>query len=166
MMNSVRNRNHRLRLLLFGVLLVLVMLLIFYMSSKNGTDSHEMSNVLSTSFFGRILTRILPMLTDNEITSLRKYAHIFEFFCLGMSSFLFFYELFWVRRHRLLRAALAASCWSFLYACTDEWHQTFVPERAGQVRDLGFDAAGFLPGVAVLCLAVWIFSRKKGGVSQ
>lgn len=155
-------RAHRLRLLLFGLLLLLVMLLIFYMSGRSGSDSQRMSDQLSDSLLGRILERILPLLTDNVRTSLRKYAHIFEFFCLGVCSFLFFYELFWVKMRRLLGTSLTAAGWSFLYASSDEWHQTFVPERAGRLSDLRFDAAGFLCGIALLCGIVWIRRKKRG----
>ena len=56
---------------------------------------------------------------------------------------------------------LTASLWSFLYACSDEWHQTFVPERAGRLSDLRFDAAGFLPGIALLCFILWQRSKKR-----
>ena len=154
-------RRHRKRLLLFGLLLLLIMLLIFYMSSKSGEDSRRMSDFLSFSFLGRLFKRILPPLTENETTSLRKYAHIFEFFCLGISSFLFFNELFWVSKRRLFKTDLMAFFWCFLYACSDEWHQTFVPERGGRISDLRFDGAGFLLGILLLSLAVWMRSRKK-----
>ncbi len=34
-----------------------------------------------------------------------------------------------------------------VYAVTDEFHQTFVPGRSGEVRDVCFDSAGALMGV-------------------
>ena len=166
MMKSENNLRHRVRLFIFGLLLLLNMLLIFYMSGKSGAASREMSDQLTQSLLGRILTRILPPLMENKTGTIRKYAHIFEFFCLGLSSFLFFYELFLARMHRLSRSVLAASCWSFLYACSDEWHQTFVPERAGQAKDLLFDSAGFLFGIAILGFSVFMRRRRKGGVPQ
>ncbi len=159
-------RSHRIRLLVFGMLLLLVMLLIFYMSGRSGSDSRQMSDQFSDSFLGRILIRILPLLTENDRTSIRKYAHVFEFFCLGISSFLFFHELFWRKNRRLVKSPLTASVWSFLYACSDEWHQTFVPERAGRLTDLRFDAAGFMTGIVLLCFAVWIRDRRKGRLAQ
>ncbi len=33
---------------------------------------------------------------------------------------------------------------SFLYAMSDEWHQTFTPGREGTLRDVGFDSIGIL----------------------
>ena len=63
-------------------------------------------------------------------------------------------------------AGLAASVWSFLYACSDEWHQTFVPERAGRISDLRFDAFGFLLGIALLYGIVWLRFKRRSGASQ
>jgi VanZ family protein len=40
--------------------------------------------------------------------------------------------------HALLTAALVA----VVYACSDEWHQTFVPGREGTLRDVAIDAIG------------------------
>ena len=33
---------------------------------------------------------------------------------------------------------------SFLYACSDEYHQTFIPTRGGSIRDVGVDLIGVL----------------------
>jgi len=41
---------------------------------------------------------------------------------------------------------------SFLYACSDEFHQTFVPGRAGQFKDVLIDTAGALIGLIVVTL--------------
>ena len=43
---------------------------------------------------------------------------------------------------------------SFLYACSDELHQSFVAGRDGKFADVGVDAIGFLT-VSILILAVW-----------
>jgi VanZ family protein len=44
------------------------------------------------------------------------------------------------KSHALLTAALIA----VLYACSDEWHQTFVPGREGTLRDVAIHAIGAL----------------------
>ncbi len=157
-------RTHRRRLLLYGLLLLAVMSFIFLMSCRSGPDSQLLSDQFSDSFLGKILSRILPLLTEDFRGSIRKYAHVFEFFCLGVCSLLFFHELFWVSRHRLLKAISSASIWSFVYACSDEWHQTFVPERAGMISDLRFDAAGFLCGIALLGSIMGIWKKRRSGM--
>jgi VanZ family protein len=74
----------------------------------------------------------------------RKIAHMGEYAIL----FLF-----------LLRALKGSFAWktltifviaavvSFLYATSDEFHQTLVPTRAGMIYDVGFDLFGILIGV-------------------
>jgi len=48
------------------------------------------------------------------------------------------------------RRALWSFCLTVAYAATDEWHQTFVPGRTGQPRDMLIDAAGALAALAWL----------------
>ena len=48
------------------------------------------------------------------------------------------------------RALILAFIITLLYAISDEWHQTFVPNRSGQVADVLVDAAGALS----VCLIV------------
>ena len=158
--------KHKRKLVLYALLLLAVMALIFYMSSKNGEESSQMSGWFAESFLGELLTKLLPRLTDNAITSLRKYAHIFEYLCLGITSFLFFYELFWLRSGRLAKACTASALWSLLYACSDEWHQTFVPARSGQLSDLRFDAPGFLAGIALAAIFAIRSSRNTRHASH
>ncbi len=63
---------------------------------------------------------------------LRKLAHMAEYAVL--------FAL--LRRASVGRAAAFAL--SVLYAVTDEWHQSFVPGRAGAATDVLIDAAGAL----------------------
>ena len=158
--------KHKRKLVLYALLLLAVMAVIFYMSSKNGEDSSQMSGWFAESFLGELLTKLLPRLTDNAITSIRKYAHIFEYLCLGITSFLFFYELFWLRSGRLAKACTASALWNLLYASADEWHQTFVPARSGQLSDLRFDAPGFLAGIALAAIFAIRSSRNTRHASH
>ena len=47
------------------------------------------------------------------------------------------------------RTVPAVTSWlvSTIYAATDEFHQTFVPGRSGELKDVCFDSAGALIGV-------------------
>ena len=160
-MTGITRRAHRLRLLLSGLFFLFTMLFIFYMSGQNGVDSADLSDRFLETGLGRLMDMLLPMLSDDAYMSIRKHAHIIEYFFLGISSFLFFYELFWEKAQRLYKTLLCASVWSFLYACSDEWHQSFVPERAGSFSDVRFDAAGFLAGIVLLFGIVWLKTRKE-----
>ena len=55
--------------------------------------------------------------------------------------------------HALLTAALVA----VLYACSDEWHQSFVPGREGRLRDVGIDSIG------AVVASLWLKSKSEVG---
>ena len=77
---------------------------------------------------------------------LRKLAHVFVYAVLARllaralirSTYWSWEKIFW--------ASLALS---FLYACSDEFHQTFVPGRGGSVRDVTIDTAGAWLGLGL-----------------
>lgn len=63
--------------------------------------------------------------------------------------------LAWLWWRALARAGVRwpaawALVWTLAYAAGDEWHQTFVPGRTGQARDVVVDAAGALAALAWL----------------
>ena len=150
-------RNRKL-LWLYGGLTLAVMGLIFYMSAKDATESGGMSKWLVETAFGRTLIRLLPRITDQgpEI-DLRKYAHMAEYAMLAVPSALFFRELL-LQRRVPLRALGCSLVFCFLYACSDEYHQTFVPGRAGAMVDVAVDMAGAAFG---LILVLLISLRRK-----
>ncbi len=142
--------HHQIRLWCYAFILLLVMACIYTMSSYNGEDSADMSSRLLDFYLVRYFMEHLPLLTSRVETSIRKYAHIAEYFCLGVSSFLFFYELFWKRKNRSCITTVLSVLHCFLYSCLDEWHQTFVADRAGRFSDVLFDSTGFLFGIILL----------------
>ena len=145
-----RNRKH---LWLYGLLTLAVMGMIFFMSAKDGTESGGMSKWLVETAFGRTLMRLLPSLTDRgPEMDLRKYAHMAEYAMLALPSTLFFRELL-LERRLPLRAAGCSLIFCFLYACSDEYHQTFVPGRAGTMIDVAVDMAGVAFGLVLVLLA-------------
>ncbi len=76
---------------------------------------------------------------------LRKTAHFFLFFVLGIFCYLFILE-FELTRENAFKLALV---YCFLYAVSDEIHQLFVPGRAGMVRDVLLDTCGSLIGIGI-----------------
>ena len=91
---------------------------------------------------------------------IRKYAHMFEYCMLGITSMLFMRELL-INRLGTPAAPLSAWVFSFLYACSDELHQYFVPGRAALLSDVAIDAMGFLPCVAAVYLVLWAVRRLR-----
>ncbi|HUW24012.1 MAG TPA: VanZ family protein [Patescibacteria group bacterium] len=77
---------------------------------------------------------------------LRKLAHMTEYAILFILSFRALRSTNSLSTRRNLIYALVISV---LYAASDEYHQTFVPGRAGRIWDVAIDTAGVLGGLAL-----------------
>jgi VanZ family protein len=73
--------------------------------------------------------------------------------------------LSWGRRPRL-RDALIAFGLAFLYALSDEWHQSFVPDRTGRLDDVVTDTIGALIGLALAWVALTWLARRRAQRSE
>lgn len=69
----------------------------------------------------------------------------------------------WPAGRPVLPIALAAFAFSVLYAASDEFHQLFVPGRAGLFTDVAIDSCGAAAG-AVLAACVACARRRKRGI--
>ncbi len=120
------------------VLLLFWMFLIFYLSSIP-----NLSSGLKEDFV------------------LRKFAHIFEFFVLASLFFNAFLKTKITSIKELKKGKKAG--WSafltFIYAGSDEFHQSFVFGRHGSFVDWLF--WDFLGIVIFLCVYFYFFSRAK-----
>lgn len=149
-------------MLIYGILTITVMVVIFLFSAQSGEESGDLSASFLVTFVGNVLKQILPPLTTHGFEyDIRKYAHLTEYLCLGMSMSLFFRELFANRR---LLAYLCAELGCFFYACSDEIHQIFIPDRVGCFQDVCVDAFGFTIGVFTVLITngIVLYMDKKG----
>ncbi len=117
---------------------------IFWFSAQPAAESTEMSDtvsrlILMIGFFHGDPAQYADLI---ELMSfpVRKAAHMTEylvFYCTVRFGLHFTYQTPDMKRR--LFAALAIV---FLYACTDEFHQLFVPGRAGRFTDVLIDCFG------------------------
>lgn len=77
---------------------------------------------------------------------IRKFAHIFEF---GVLTFLIFRILKYTEKRHIYWDLFWAFAFAILYAISDEYHQTFVPGRVGNYKDVLIDSIGGI-------IAVWL----------
>ena len=142
---------------LIWMLPVLVAVGIFFFSAQPGDDSAQLSsgfiqtvlNMLSkvNIFQNRDMEELLVILS----TPVRKGAHVTEYIILYLSLVLAMY----VSKLWKCRWVILALVFTFLYACTDEFHQTFVPGRAGRFTDVLIDSTG------ALAACIFLFYRMK-----
>ena len=147
------------RVLYWGITLVL-MILIFSFSAKNGTSSagmsigyaKELARILSFLGFFQIHSNAdLMMHAEAVHTFVRKTAHGFFTYKAGSCDVL-------DRKKAVLTAQLIYTG----YASTDEIHQMFVPGREGKVFDVMIDSCGAFCGIMVSLITQKLIEKKKG----
>ena len=127
------------------------MAVIFFFSARSGPESS-----MDIAWVGMLILRLvrpgfsgLPeaeqlAMAEGISFIVRKCAHATEYAILA--------GLYWHALKGSLSTSLrriTAMAWGFtvLYAITDEIHQTFVPGRSCELRDVCIDAAGALAGL-------------------
>jgi len=124
-----------------------VMFFIFIQSAMPGEMSGAESNIIAQFIAG--LTG-----WNEEVLSIlvRKAAHFTEYAVLGICLSI---------NMRDLQMNLACA-WIIgtAYAATDEFHQLFVPDRAGTLTDVLIDSAGVACGILVYVLFRQVRNKK------
>ena len=150
------------RILLTG-LTIFWMAFIFGMSGADGESSSGMSGAVCEFIADTVIEDFdeYSMSRQQEIISrmqfyVRKAAHMTEYAVLAilLPVTLSMYGVSWKTLVWL------GPLLSILYACTDEYHQTFVPDRRGSPRDVLIDSVGILAG-SLLLQALRRFRRAR-----
>lgn len=139
---------------------ILMMAAIFWFSAQPADVSTEMSDGVTRILLMMAEAVGLMELSPEKIyglcvllsTPVRKCAHITEYALLYLTV-LFGLKHWQVQGNRRLGRALMITV---LYACTDEFHQLFVPGRAGMVTDVIIDSIG------AMLLAAVLWKRRDG----
>lgn len=154
-------RTHK---FLLPTLLIFQMLFIFIMSSFGHTSSDAQSN-LFVDFIAQNFPHVRHGLENNLISLstliflVRKTAHFTEYAILGA---LFYLNLIqFPKLNSRIKKLLLPILFSFLYACTDEVHQIFVPGRSAQFRDVLIDTLGASFGAIITYLIIKLFTKIK-----
>ena len=126
------------------------------------------SGDLSDRLLWRLLEALSPAFaagdfaTQNAAVELlsffeRKAAHMFLYFVLILLLWAALLPLLRGRRRQMaLSAALCA-----LLAGLDELHQTFIPGRSGQLRDVAVDLTGAAMALAMTAALLWTARRRR-----
>lgn len=86
----------------------------------------------------------------------RKLAHFTIYAMLGFNTF-YMYKNYGVK-HYVLYALVTC----ILYACSDEWHQSFASGRSPQITDICIDTCGALSLILLnMGLIRWKSSQKR-----
>ena len=148
------------------VLVVLILInctVIFNFSSDQSEESNKKSGV--------VVERIVEInpktknLSKQEkekkkeqiVTPIRKTAHFTVYTCLGVLLFLCAKTFDGKEKNKILVSVGLA----FLYACSDEIHQHFVPGRSCELRDVCIDTCGALFGIIMVYFIARTMKKVK-----
>lgn len=137
------------------ILLLLWMALIFFMSAKTGDESTKQSDLVIRVF---TLLGIDLNSTLGDIASIviRKGAHFTEYMILGF----LFMNVFIKHEISKKKVIIYSIIGVFLYACSDEFHQLFVPGRAGKFTDVLIDTSGGIFSTIILIIKDFFMKNR------
>lgn len=148
--------KHRIRIITWIPALI-IMYIIFGFSSSTGEQSSGLSLELTKD-----IVNIVTDITNADIdyagelkiidmvhTPIRKLGHLSEYAALGLAICIPFY-FYHKKRGRDLY--IYSEGLVVVYACIDEFHQLFVPERSGSLIDIAIDGVGGSIGILVFCI--------------
>lgn len=146
----------------FSVLSIAVMVIIFCFSAQNSLISQSTSDGVLSLVIGTIenllkgagpetVSKVIFIIT----CSFRKLAHFCIYTILGffVSGALLCTRLPKRRLHKYIISL--AIC--VLYAVSDEIHQSFIPGRSCELRDVIIDFSGSLLGTVIMLIAFALF---------
>lgn len=149
----------RLHVILSCAAVILWMILIFVLSAQPAVQSNRVSKKV-TEVIIKIVNKIIPgsdLKVLNANRFIRKNAHFFVYLILGILTSVAVRK-FGVVGVRTMGLVLLIC---ILYALSDEFHQTFVPGRGPQIKDVLIDGAGAVVGSSLYAAIININKRLR-----
>lgn len=133
---------------------------LIWMAMIFGVSTDVGSSRNTSRFIGPFLHWLIPGIQDSSVELVqrivRKGAHMTEYAILTALVWRACRKPQagnrrpWIRRHAFIAFGVAVA-----FASSDEWHQTWVPSREGQVSDVLIDSAGAALGL----IGLWAGGR-------
>ena len=145
------------------ILLLGTMTIIFGFSSQDGKESGNISKKITEQIVKRI-----PQIQEKEQEEkeiiinriekvIRKIAHFSIYTVVGIlvMAFISTYQI--KEKNRIIISTIIG----IIYACSDEIHQSFVPERSPMITDVMIDTMGVMLGILLIMLGKAIIKKYK-----
>ena len=150
---------------IFGIIIIIsIMAGISLFSSQTAQESDHLSKNIAKEIVVQ-----LGILTEEEAKKdadgiisqvnhiIRKLAHFTIYFLLGLILYIVIYN----NIYKPFFTLLIAWTISTIYAGFDEYHQTFVSGRGGQIRDIIIDSSGALLAGVMCVVFLKVILRNK-----
>lgn len=144
------------------ILILIWMSIIFIFSSMPSEESNEKSKATIKETIEILNQTSVSKQNEEQLIEklnkpLRKCMHATEYLILSILI------LNWLRNYEIKKwkAIVVSVITSFLYACTDEFHQLFVAGRTSQFTDVLIDTFGAILGVTMINVAIRIIGKIR-----
>ncbi len=160
------NGNNKIIPVVWWTFSLAIMTVIFIFSSQSGDES----SVTSGGFVEMLFKSFYPdfaLLSEQNRLSLiqgaecfvRKMAHFSVYTALGFCVTGAVSSTF--RSLNALKYSTFSVTFCAIFAASDEWHQTFVAERSGQITDILIDTLGAVFGALAFAVIIIVIKRVK-----
>lgn len=135
--------------------------LIFAFSNQPAELSTKNNNFIVNCIYG-ISPSFVEFFGEELLNHLvRKAAHMTEYFILFMLLYYGFSKLYNINKEKYKnRAIIYGFLTTVLYACSDEFHQIFIPGREGAIKDVCIDSTGALLGILLIKIYIRIKDNR------
>lgn len=150
------------------IMLIAWLIFIFRMSGKNGEESAGLSYGIAKWGYSNLGVEGI-MEFDMFHTFVRKAAHFTEYGILALlvvnveGAFNLFSKSNILRR--FMKYSVVSAGFSLIYACSDEFHQSFIDGRGPAVMDVCIDFSGAVTFVFVFLIIAKIYCDFSGNNS-
>lgn len=144
------------------ILLITWMGVIFNFSNDTGTESGSKSE--------KVLIKIVETFKREKLTSeqkekiinkygllIRKTAHMFVYFILSILAYLLLKQIYGLKPVTIIYTLI----FCFIYACTDEIHQAFIPGRGPSFIDVLIDTCGSIISLIIPTLKLCYNKNRR-----
>ena len=158
------------KIVIWGLLVLVWMIFIFVMSEMDANTSDDQSKTIAVGIVNKydeiigaspktLKKHKTKEFIDDTNYFFRKLSHAFVYLVLAVLLMNFLIAL---KKMPFYQYYLISISICFLYACMDEYHQTFVNGRTGQFSDVLIDSVGALLGCIIFkFLFKLIMKRRK-----
>ncbi len=147
--------------------MIVIMIIIFCFSAQPSEQSNKSSNYIveKIAYVIEYVNEVTnneednePVIHVEELTFvIRKLAHTLEYMALGFCIHMHLYQYKLRKKYCIGLSIIIGG----IYAFTDEYHQSFVPGRSCELRDVIIDTNGIFLGVILFLVAIRILKKRK-----
>ena len=149
--------------ILLWLLTLLCASTIFYFSSQEAAESGKTSSeviktvVRALDINNSLSEEKIEKLSADLTFIVRKSAHFCIYALLGFLIALLYHEYGFRGKNLFLKTSVTAC----LYAVSDEFHQSFVKGRSGEIRDVCIGTVGAMCGALFVIICFLLIRRRK-----